>query len=523
MPPHLAARSIIGGLARELQIDPQVALDLRNAVNEYNYSQELDQFLLQIRPAFSKHPEGWLALRDGAGLVGALRPDAESWSVWNEHGFRFNPHQALYHTGPPGLRRGTRLRPADQKRWDAGRALVEDVFERVRLESFPDLPSRIGAVFMSERPGAFSRLDVDAIYEVETSGPVHRFDMDTFTYAMGKIGYDSMFNRPVRLDDPREVAMVIPALESAAHSYWRGIDADEEIYSVPELISEGPVKIRRHWKKNADEGARRRETRAQSVQDQARVLVDRMRRGELPRWKLNMLRLLDYPPAEELVSYAEIHGMFPMRPRGADSLVFATETLVPEAQRCDVLRVAGVGQVSLLERLIYRPLLARMQRLSPTPPGPDYTEFPFGTLQRFRSWTGGRLGAGGEDWQDHLQASQRLMEAAGTLGYHDFGGELTMNYYLHCLVRLDRLMHAPAGDCIPAYRVLRDELRQAVREGVEIWQYNVIDLEPLALAVMAEAAPSPQALDNWVPTAIVRDNFLYDNGIRPALMEWLLA
>jgi hypothetical protein len=754
MPPHLAARSIIGGLARELQIDPQVAFDLRNAVNEYNYSQELDQFLLQIRPAFDKHPEGWLAFRDGAGLVGALRPDAESWGVWNEHGFRFNPspderrrrlerggrgaallrermrsgelshervylaaglghhvarelypdappvgwtsrrdvtsviaeattllgltlparlsadyaehvlpafgsvfpgderprkaievarewankpkllflssreeshgpareaargaeraagpnarrnnaawnaaHAAgkaaeaaysaaergdsldaaarageaagrsrraapvwvteaewqrirlvayllgevgdagirlnpLYHTGVPGLRPGAKLRPASQDQWSAGKRFVEDVFERVRREEFSHLPSRIGAVFMSERPGAYSgtlRRDDYVIYEVGTKDPYHRFDMDTFTYAMSTLGYDSIFGRPIHFDDPREVERVMPRLESIARSYWRGMDPDEEDYFyTPELLSRGTVKIKKRLRKanvrrNADEGMRHRETRARSVQEQARVLVDRMRRGELPRWRLNMLRVLDYPPAEELVSYAEIHGMFPMRPRGADSLVFAAETLVPEDQRCAVLRVAGVGQVALLERLVYQPLLGRMRRLASLAPGHEYETLPFRTLQRFRAAGGSRLGEGGEGWQDYLQTSQRLMEAAGNLGYHDWGGELTMNYYLHCLVRLDRLMHAPVGDCVPAYRVLRDELRQTIREGVEIWQLNVVDLEPLALAVMAEAAPSPEALDAWVPQAAERDNLLHDHGIRPALTRWLLA
>jgi hypothetical protein len=268
---------------------------------------------------------------------------------------------------------------------------------------------------------------------------------------------------------------------------------------------------------NPDERARQfeRESTTGDARAAARVLVNRMRSGTFERWRLNMLRVLDYPPAGELVSYAEIHSMFPMRRRGLDTLVFVTQNLVPREQQAAVYRVAGTAQVSLLEGLVYRPILAHGQSHAPTPLGDVYTHLPFEILDSFRQ----------ADGAPDRSCSRALVlgGAAGELHSYDFGGELAMNYYLNALSELASLMYRAPLHPDAIYASLLDMLRDTADQALDThricveqdWEPKLDRLVAAIKSVVVEQRPGL-----WGSPEI--DIFLSDLGMVPAVTRWLL-
>jgi hypothetical protein len=273
------------------------------------------------------------------------------------------------------------------------------------------------------------------------------------------------------------------------------------------------------WRRNADEEFRRRERvgfSGDSVED-AKILVDRMRAGTLPRWKLYFLRALEFPPAAELVSWEDLR-LPPWPVHAEDRLLHYARNLVPRELLPDVLLVAGTAQAALLERLVYRPILGRMIQQSPAPVGDEYRTQPLEVLAELRRQPGGV--------REFAVTPIQLQQSSEALHYWDFGGELAMHHYLNGLAALLRLSEAPSPiQALLRYSDVSTAMASCVSDAVEVQGLGVSEYDELAKESL-EAIRTLEA-EGRRPEPFFGQRavgaFLYERGVRPYLTRWLLA
>jgi hypothetical protein len=269
--------------------------------------------------------------------------------------------------------------------------------------------------------------------------------------------------------------------------------------------------------RNPGDEARRRRFREG---DPVKILIDRLRTGSLQRWQLDLLRFLDYPPAEELVDWAELRarvGAIPRDRRGpyGDDFPYFVRELVPPEDQERVLLVAGVGQMRLLGRVFWDPMLIRMRRHSPPPVGPEHEIWPTWVLGDLSAICEGRQGSG------QAVLPHQIRAAAESLHYHDFGGELSMHHYLNALADLLALSRTQRFEVRAAfhYSACAENARECVRDALEVAQW-VDELEALHEAYL-DFVEEHLARHEFSMGAI--GMFLHEEGIKPYLTRWLLS
>lgn len=101
---------------------------------------------------------------------------------------------------------------------------IEEIFERVRREEFPNRPSRIGAKFVCPSLKGFCRADgYKKVYQVKVSGKAFQTNAEYYT--------EAFYSARGGASDER--------LASWARSYWKGGRAP----FFPEVIVQGTVTI----------------------------------------------------------------------------------------------------------------------------------------------------------------------------------------------------------------------------------------------------------------------------------------
>jgi hypothetical protein len=211
-----------------------------------------------------------------------------------------------------------------------------------------------------------------------------------------------------------------------------------------EFVAAGGPRAKGATKANPDKGWRERQRKAASegsLESQARILKDRMRKGELQRWHVAMLSLLDHAPAQLLVTKADLHGMVGVRPKQAWAIAWASSKIAPAWAQPQLARIVAVGAALRTLDLCYRPGLGRLRREGPAsylldPEDPIGLD-PLRAVQHYRG-----VALSGRVWEAPADPgfSASLREAEARFDACDYGGESVMANFAWAAGLLNRFM-----------------------------------------------------------------------------------